>query len=76
MVKLAQKSGKHEYIDYYGRQGFSIQDNTIKECFTALRLEEVYDIFDLLDKILFRKQKMNQTIYCLYNRSRFIIRFF
>ena len=30
MVKLAQKSGKHEYIDYYSRQGFSIQDNTIK----------------------------------------------
>lgn len=46
------------------------------QSFTALQVDDVYDIFDLLDKILFKKPMMNQIVYCLYNRSKFIIRFF
>lgn len=81
MMRLSWKMGRREYVDYYARQGYGVAKE--EEVgggqglgFTALQVGDVYDIFDLLDKILFNKSTLNQLTYCLYNRSKFIIRFF
>lgn len=78
MTRLSYKIGKKEYVDYYARQGYSLkkEEEVINQSFTALQVDDVYDIFDLLDKVLFNKSMMNQIVYCLYNRTKFIIRFF
>ena len=39
LAKLAQKSGKKEYIDYYARQGYVLKkEEIIKESFSGLQV--------------------------------------
>lgn len=39
LAKLAQKSGKKEYIDYYARQGYVLKkEESIKESFSGLQV--------------------------------------
>ena len=74
ILHIAVKLGRRQYVDYYLREGYSVESiNGMKN--EALTTDEVYDIFDTLAKILLNPHAI-KGIYGLHGRSKFIIGFF